>query len=171
MNEYKVEKNRFSVKLFFPNKTVREGDIFLSYFAANHEGRERVIDVLNQTDQFIPIHFKDESTQLINKNNILMVTFLSDGKGTEDSVFTDSSIEVVIRLINDICLEANVFYSLPTHACRVKDFLNQSFLDKPESFLELRKGQEVYLINKAYILSVDEKGAANGGDTWTSQNS
>jgi hypothetical protein len=160
MNEYKVEKNRFSVKLFFPNKTVREGDIFLSYLAANHEGRERVIDVLNQTDQFIPVYFKDESTKL-----------LSDGKGTEDSVFTDSSIEVVIRLINDICLEANVFFSLPAHSCRVKDFLNQSFLDKSESFLELRKGKEVYLINKAYILFVDEIGAANGGDTWTSQNS
>ena len=159
------------MKLFFPNKTVREGDIFLSYVAANHEGRERVIDVLNQTDPFIPIHFKDESTKLINKNNLLMVTFLSDGEGTEDSVFANSSIEVAIQLINDICLEANAFFSLPSHSCRVKDFLNQSFLDKPESFLELRKGKEVYLINKAYILFVDEKDTATGGDTWTSQNS
>jgi len=100
-----------------------------------------------------------------------MVAFLSDEEGAEDSVSADFSIEVVIHLINDTRLEGNFFFSLPTHSRRVKDFLNQSFSDKPESFLELRKGTEVYLINKTYILLVEEKQTVTGGDTWTSQNS
>jgi hypothetical protein len=164
MNEYTVEKSRFTVKLFFPGGTSREGDIFLSSFAAHHEGREHVIDVLNQPDQFIPIHFMDESTKLINKNNTLMVTFPSGEDETEDPSLADSSVEVVIHLINDTCLEGNFFFSLPAHSRRVKDFLNQSFLDKPESFLELRKGTEVCLVNKAYILFVEEKKSATGGN-------
>jgi len=157
MSDYTVEKNRFSIKLFFPNGTAREGDIFLSSLAAHHQGRERVIDVLNQTDPFIPVHFKEESTKIINKKNIVMVTFLSDQEGTEDAVTPDFSSEVVIHLINDTCLEGDFFFSLPAHSRRVTDFLNQSFLEKPESFLELRKGAEICLINKAYILFVEEK--------------
>jgi hypothetical protein len=164
MSEYTVEKSRFTVKLFFPGGTSREGDIFLSSFAAHHEGREHVIDVLNQPDQFIPIHFMDESTKLINKNNILMVTFPSGEDETEDPSLADSRVEVVIHLINDTCLEGNFFFSLPAHSRRVKDFLNQSFLDKPESFLELRKATEVCLVNKAYILFVEEKKSATGGN-------
>jgi len=171
VSDYKVEKKRFSVTLFFPNETAKEGDIFLSYLAAHHEGHERVIDVLNQRDPFIPIHFKDEATKLVNKDNILMVTFPSDGEETEDSVFTDSRVEVVIHLIKDTCLEGNFCFSLPIHSRRVKDFLNQSSVDKPEPFLELKNGTEVYLINKAYILFVDEKEITTGGDTWTSRNS
>jgi hypothetical protein len=164
MSEYTVEKSRFSIKLFFPSGAPSEGDIFLSSFAAHHEGHEHVIDVLNQTDQFVPIHFKDESIKLINKNNILMVTFPSDKDETEDPLLADSSVEVVIHLINDICLEGFFFFSLPAHSRRVKDFLNQSFMDKPESFLELRKGTEVCLVNKAYILFVEEKKSATGGN-------
>jgi hypothetical protein len=157
MSEYTVEKSRFSIKLFFPGGTSREGDIFLSSFAAHHEGREHVIDVLNQPDQFVPFHFKDESTKLINKNNILMVTFPAHEDEAEESVLADSSVEVVIHLINDISLEGNFLFSLPAHSRRVKDFLNQSFMDKPESFLELRKETEICLVNKAYILFVEEK--------------
>jgi hypothetical protein len=157
MSEYTVEKSRFSIKLFFPDGTSTEGDIFLSSFAAHHEGREHVIDVLNQPDQFVPFHFKDESTKLINKNNILMVTFPAHEDEAEESVLADSSVEVAIHLINDTCLEGFFFFSLPAHSRRVKDFLNQSFMDKPESFLELRKGPEVCLVNKAYILFVEEK--------------
>jgi hypothetical protein len=165
MSEYTVEKTRFSVKVFFQNETAREGDVFLSSLAAHHEGHERVIDVLNQTDPFIPIHFKDDSTKLVNKNNILMVTFLSGDGGTEDSVLPDFSVEVVIHLINDTCLEGKFFFLAPAHSRRVKDFLNQSFLDKPEPFVELRKGAEIYLINKACIQFVYEKKGAPGGDT------
>jgi hypothetical protein len=41
---------------------------------------------------------------------------------------------------------------LPTHARRVKDFLNQ-----PDSFLEMKKESDIYLINKRHILFVEEK--------------
>ena len=49
-------------------------------------------------------------------------------------------------------LEGNFTFMLPSHARRVKDFLNQS-----ESYLELRKDRETYLINKNHVLFIEEK--------------
>jgi hypothetical protein len=37
-------------------------------------------------------------------------------------------------------------------------------MDKPESFLELRKEAEICLVNKAYILFVEEKKTGMGGN-------
>ncbi len=152
MSEYKVEKTRFPVKLYFGNGVVKEGELYLSVRAAHHEGRERAIDVLNQTDLFIPIYFNEEPVKLTNKENILMVSFPSEEEEPEDSVFADIKVEVVIHLVDHTQLEGNFFFMLPTHARRVKDFLNQ-----PDSFLEMKKGSDIYLINKKHILFVEEK--------------
>ena len=152
MSEYKVEKDHFPVTLFFLDGTEKEGDIFLSLHAAEHEGHELAVDVLNQREQFIPVQFKDERVGLIRKRNILMISFPLDQQGPEYSVFADVTVEVAIHLVTHRCLEGNFFFVLPLHARRVKDFLNQ-----PEPFVELRKDKEVYLVNKDHVLSVEEK--------------
>jgi hypothetical protein len=46
MSDYKIEKKPFPVKLFFPDGTEEEGNIYLSLLAAYHEGRESVERVL-----------------------------------------------------------------------------------------------------------------------------
>ena len=152
MSDYKVEKDRFPVTLFFFDGTEKKGNIFLSLHAAQHEGHELAVDVLNQREEFIPVHFKDETVRLIRKRNILMISFSVDQEGPDYSVFADVTVEVTIHLTSHQCLEGNFFFVLPLHARRVKDFLNQA-----DSFVELRKENEVYLINKDHILSVEEK--------------
>ncbi len=152
MSEYKVEKTRFPVRVFFEDGTAKEGELYLSVRAAHREGREKAIDVLNQTDLFIPIYFNEESVKLTNKENIVMVSFPSEEEEPEDSVFADITVEVVIHLVNHTRLEGNFFFMLPTHARRVKDFLNQA-----DSFLEMKKESDIYLINKKHILFVEEK--------------
>src|SRR4030042_4342263 len=78
MSDYRIEKDRFSVKLFFSDGKVDEGNIYLSLQAANHEGRESVRDVLNQQEPFLPVNFPAKSTELINKRQLLMVSFPSN---------------------------------------------------------------------------------------------
>ena len=73
MNEYKIEKSLFLVKVFFIDGTIKEGSVFLSLQAAHHEGHETVNDVLNQKEQFIPINFKEEQIRLININRIAVI--------------------------------------------------------------------------------------------------
>ena len=151
MNEYKIEKSLFLVKVFFLDGTVKEGSVYLSLQAARHEGHETVSDVLNQKEQFIPINFKDEQIRLINKTQIIMLSFPLC-KGNIEDLMPCYVADVEIDLDNKIQKEGSFVFQLPKHLTRVKDFLNHA-----DSFVELRIGKEIYLINKDHILSVREK--------------
>lgn len=152
-NDYRVQKNRFPITLFLLDGSTEEGVLYLSFHAANHEGPEIVSDVLNQNDPFLPISFREGATHLINKNNIVMVAFPLDEKQPENPALKDIAVhDVAIHLMNHDPLEGSFYLLLPTHARRVKDYLNQG-----ESFLELRKDGTLYLINKDHILFVEEK--------------
>jgi len=151
MSDYRIEKDRFSVKLFFSDGKVDEGNIYLSLQAANHEGRESVRDVLNQQEPFLPVNFPAKSTRLINKRHLLMVSFPSN-KEEEDLGAEANPHEVVLHLINGVQVEGKFIFLLPPHSSRVKDYLSQT-----ESFMELRKEGEIYLVNKRHIIFVEEK--------------
>jgi hypothetical protein len=151
MSDYRIEKDRFSVKLCFSDGKVDEGNIYLSLQAANHEGRESVRDVLNQQDSFLPVNFPTRSTKLVNKRHLLMVSFPSNEKA-EDLGAEANPHEVILHLINGVQIGGKFIFLLPPHSSRVKDYLSQA-----ESFMELRKEGEIYLINKRHIIFVEEK--------------
>jgi hypothetical protein len=152
-SDYKVQKNRFSVTLFMTDGSTQEGYIYLSRHAANHEGPEMVNDVMNQKEQFLPVNFREGATLLINREKIVMIAFPGDERTTESPISEDMCVHnVAIHLMNHDPLEGSFFSLLPTHARRVKDYLNQG-----ESFLELRRDRTIYLINKDHILFVEEK--------------
>ena len=151
MDEYKIEKSLFPVKVFFLDGTVKEGSVYLSLQAARHEGRETVSDVLNQNEQFIPINFREEQIRLINKTHIIMVSLSPCKENIENSVPCYVA-DVEIDLVNKTQEEGIFVFNLPEHLTRVKDFLNHADL-----FVELRIDNEIYLINKDHILSVREK--------------
>lgn len=152
MSEYRVEKDRFSVKLFFANGTAEDGNIYLSLRAAHHEGRESVRDVLNQPEPFLPINFLRGPTQLINKEHLMMISFPLEEEQGESVDLPSSLYEVAIHLTSNMRLEGKFIFLLPSHSSRVKDYLNQE-----EPFVELRKDGEVYLINRKHIIFVEEK--------------
>jgi hypothetical protein len=151
MDEYKVEKSLFPVKVFFLDGTIKEGSVYLSLHAARHEGRETVRDVLNHKEQFIPIKFEEEQIGFINKTHIMMMSFPLCKENT-DTVMPCYMADVEIDLANKTQKEGIFVFQLPEHLTRVKDFLNHADL-----FVELRIDQEIYLINKDRILSVREK--------------
>jgi hypothetical protein len=151
MSDYRIEKDRFSVKLFFSDGKVDEGNIYLSLQAANHEGRESVRDVLNQLDLFLPVNFPMKSTKLVNKRHLLMVSFPSN-EGEEDLGAEANPHDVVLHLTNGVQIEGKFIFLLPPHSSRVKDYLSQT-----DSFMELRRQGEIYLVNKRHIIFVEEK--------------
>jgi hypothetical protein len=152
MSDYKIEKDRFSVKLFFSDGTVEEGNIYLSLLAAHHEGRESVRDVLNLPDPFLPVNFLGGTTRLVNKENLSMVSYPTEDEKVEPVALEASPHEVILRLINSVRVEGRFIFLLPPHSSRVKDYLNQA-----EPFVELRKEQEIYLVNRKHIVFVEEK--------------
>lgn len=151
MSDYRIEKDRFPVKLFFSDGKLDEGNIYLSLRAASHEGRESVGDVLNQDDPFLPVNFPGRATRLINKRHLLMVSFPSERE--EKLLATEANPhDVVLHLTNGDRIEGQFVFFLPPYSSRVKDYLSQT-----ESFVELKKDGETYLINKVHIISVEEK--------------
>jgi hypothetical protein len=151
MDEYKIEKSLFRVKVFFLDGTVKEGSVYLSPHAAYHEGRETVRDVLNKKEQFIPVNFREEQIRLINKTQIIMMSFPMCKENMENSLpCYEAGVE--IDLDNKIQKEGIFVFQLPEHLTRIKDFLNHA-----DSFVELRIDKEICLINKDHILSVREK--------------
>jgi hypothetical protein len=152
-NDYKVEKDRFSVTLFLFDGSVKDGYVYLSFHAANHEGPETVTDVLNQKEQFLPINFDDGSIRLINKDKIVMISFRVGEQKTRTLSLGDLSIhDVTIHLMNQGCLEGRFISLLPTYSRRLKDYLNRGDL-----FLELRRDGNTYLIHRDHVLFVEEK--------------
>lgn len=152
-NDYKVEKDRVYVKLFLLDGSVKGGFVYISLQAATHDGPEMVIDVLSQDEQFFPVDLQEGSTQLINKKQVVMLGFPIDERKTSPLFLQDVSIhQVTVHLMNHGQLDGRFVCLLPTHARRVKDYLNQA-----ESFVELRKDGHVYLINKEHLLLVEEK--------------
>ena len=116
-NDYKVEKNRFSVTLFLTDGSTQEGYIYLSLHAANHEGPEMVTDVLNQDEQFLPINFHEGATRLINKEKIVMIAFPEDEEKTGSPISDEMCVhDVTIHLMNHDRLEGRFISLLPTHA-------------------------------------------------------
>jgi hypothetical protein len=152
MSDYKVEKERFCVKLLFSDGTEEEGNLYLGLHAAHHEGHELVRDVLNQPDLFLPIKFLQGQTRLINKENVLMVSFPSGQEEDDSADLLNSIYQVDVTLDNRVRMEGKLVFLLPAHSSRVKDYLNQA-----DAFVELRKGGEIYLINRKHIISVEEK--------------
>ena len=152
MSEYKVEKERFCVKVYFSDGTEEEGNLYLGLHAAHHEGRELVRDVLNQPDLFLPVNSLRGRTRLVNKENLLMVSFPSVQEEDDSADLLNSIYDVDITLDTRARMGGKLVFVLPAHSSRVKDYLNQA-----EAFVELRKDGEIYLVSRKHILSVEEK--------------
>lgn len=151
MDEYKIEKSLFPVNVFFLDGTIKEGSVYLSLHAANHEGPETVSDVLNQKEQFIPIDFREERIRLINKTHIIMMSFPLC-KWNMECLMPCHAADVEINLDNRTQKKGTFVFQMPKHLTRVRDFLNHADL-----FVELRIDEEIFLINKDHILSVREE--------------
>lgn len=151
MDEYRIEKSLFLVTVVFLDGTIQEGSVYLSLHAARHEGRETVSDVLNQKDDFIPINFNEDHARLINKAHIIMMSFPLC-KDDMANLMPTYVADVEIALDNGTRKEGSFVFQLPRHLARVINFLNHV-----DSFVELRIGKEICLINKAHIFSIREK--------------
>src|SRR5512139_856827 len=94
-NDFKIQKNRFSVTLFMMDGSTQEGYIYLSRHAATHEGPEMVNDVMNQKEQFLPVNFREGATLLINREKIVMIAFPGDEGAAVSPVSEDVCVHNV----------------------------------------------------------------------------
>ena len=141
MNERKIKKE--SLEVFFKLSDGNEirGNVFLRLHEANHTGPQRVWELLNAKDPFIPV---ETHRKVIFLNSSQIVSAMIRSELEEDElVKLGEKRTIQINTILKEEVEGDIFVSLPEDRHRVKDYLNQSekffLLFQPDKILYVKK--------------------------------
>lgn len=159
----RIRKEPLEVELALAGRPTRRVRVFLADQASSPFNRQRVLDLLEQTESFVPAC--DLETGRWESFNCRAVAWigiplgsLADGDGSADELYEHRrSIEVVFAGADP--LEGELLYSAPEGFARVVDVLNRR-----ERFFRLWSGDRVFLVNKESVLRVVE--ATVSGEPW-----
>jgi hypothetical protein len=152
----RVRKEPFEVELTLAGRSPRHVELFLAEHASDRFDRQRVLDLLEQADAFLPA--RDVETgqwETLNARAVVWIGMsrpLLGGEGSADELFEYRKF-VSVALEGGGSLEGEILYSAPDGGTRLVDFLN-----RPERFLKVWDGDRLYLVNKESVLRVVENG-------------
>lgn len=156
----RVRKERLEVELVLAGGSPRRVELFLAEHGSHDFNRQRVIELLDQAGSFLP--GRDLETGEWESFNPRAVVWIGmsgssiDAEGSGDELF-EHRRSVRISLAAGDWLEGEVLYSAPDAGPRLVDHLNRN-----ERYFRLWRGDQVFLVNKEWVLRVVENG--QGGE-------
>jgi len=147
MSEYQVEKQQAEVTLYLVDGQVREGVLFLSTFSPTRNGAQTLIELLHESEPFVPFLRNDKAFLLLNKKQISHVRYQP---GENDAPVLGDPAEVTITFVNGKQLSGTTVLETPEGKGRMQDFLN----GKPGYFSLQCSEDEHYLVNPRVIVEV-----------------
>lgn len=151
MEELRVPKRRVGIEVGLSGDKRRNVVVFLSEFASNHLGPERVSDLLNGEAEFIPA--LDPSRNAMTFNNraglLWVAVDVQEEPASSESHTIPTEHEVELTLSDGSTLSGLVSYVLPPDRARVVDFLNEA-----PQFFRVLQGDRVTLVNKRHVAQV-----------------
>ncbi len=151
MSDLRVPKHRLAVEIVLPGGARRRVAVFLAEAAAGHEGPERLSDLLNGAEDFIPA--LDEEAGVMTFLNRAAVALARVPGGAEaepgDEFTLPTEHQVEITLVDGTRLSGLVSYILPADRARLVDFLNQK-----APFLRLVENGGVTLVSRRHVARV-----------------
>lgn len=150
MDDLKVPKRRTPVEITLPGGLVRRVDVFLSEFAPGHVGPERLSDVLNGHDRFVPGLDTEAGTMSFMHREALLIARVSpDVENVVEQHTIPTEHEVEVTLTDGTKLSGLITYVRPPERNRLNDYLNE-----PAPFFPLLEKQHVALVNKQHVARV-----------------
>jgi hypothetical protein len=151
MEELRIPKRRVPVEVSIPGSGWRKVVVFLSEFASNHLGAERVSDLFNGPGEFIPAYDPDKNEAvLLRRDGVLGVRVAADLEPPSEATHTvPDEHELQIFLDDGSALRGLVTYVLPPDRARVIDFLNEA-----PRFFRIQEQDRVALVNKLHVTHV-----------------
>jgi len=150
VEELRVPKRRVPVEVVLPGGTARRVFVFLSEAAPTHEGPERLSDLLNGSDAFIPAVEASGGVTFLHRTSIAVARVSPDVEPDGGGGFTiPTEHEVEITLADGTQLAGLVSYVLPPESARLGDFLNRC-----EPFFRLLERDGVALVGRAHVARV-----------------
>ena len=156
MERYRVPKHKVQVRIRSAWGQEEDVSLFLADLAEEHHGPERPADVFRGGAEFCVAESASGEVMFLHRRSVSIVTIaledeLDEALGGTDPVAADLDTEsaITVVLTDGLTLTGITRYQLPEARSRLQDFLNS-----PEPFLPLYRGEEFVLINKAHIARV-----------------
>jgi len=150
VEDLRVPKRRVPVEVVQPGGAVRRVAVFLAENASTHEGPERLSDVLNGGEEFIPA-FDEEARVMtfLNRKSLAAARVSREVEGDDgDEVTIPTEHEVEIDLAGGTRLRGIVSYVRPGNG-RLVDFLNER-----APFFRLLEPESVALVSRRHVARV-----------------
>ena len=149
MDDQRISVDTRAVRLVLSDGSCLDGDLFLHLQGAHHSGPQRVGDLLNGDELFLPVR-NSGKTGMVNLEQVVSVAVATDQEFDELLTLGEEHRICVIPEAGEP-IDARIFVNLPGGRVRVKDFLNQ-----PQRFLMLLQGDHVVYIARQRILRVED---------------
>lgn len=143
----KIAKNRRQVLFTLADGSEVCGKVFLSLYEATHHGPQRVGELLNGEEGFIPVETEEGTVHLNVANIVCAVTPLAE-EG-DDLMTLGEKYRVRVSTLGGKEIKGDVFVNLPHERCRVSDYLNQA-----ERFCRIYLPDEIAYLGTRYMLAV-----------------
>ncbi len=152
MEELRVPKRAVQVELTLQDGVSRKVEIYLSEFASNHAGGERLSEMLN-TDVFLAARdLQLNKVSLLNSASVMVARVAREVEATDDAeahtIPTEHDVEVTLH--GRAVIRGLLSYVLPPERARLVDYLNSC-----PRFIPLLEADQLALINRSYIAAVN----------------
>lgn len=147
MEEQKIAKNRRQVIFTLADGRELEGEVFLSLYEAHRQGSQRVGELLNGEETFLPVK-TSAGTVHLNVANIIKAVTQEDAE-RHDLMMLGKKYTVRITTLHGEAIEGDIFVDLPQDRSRVSDYLN-----RPERFLRVFVPGHIVYVAARFILEV-----------------
>lgn len=153
MSEFRFEKLRVPAELTLLSEPAVAGTFFVAGSASDHDGPERVGDLLNAEPGFFPFQRADGTTALYNRAHVVMAALgpLAREAETDPGYAVAKKLGVTLRLSNGRVISGSVPVYRPLGRDRLSDYAQGG---APFRYLLTDAGE--LLVNAAHIVELRE---------------
>lgn len=147
MSEQRISVDTCPIDLVLVNGSRISGETFLHLQGAFLDGPQRVGELLNGDDCFLPVRNQGR-VELVNLEQVVSVCLAAEKELDPLVVLGTEYLVRVEPLVGEV-VDARIFVNLPGGSTRVKDFLNQK-----KRFLLFLDGDKVIYLARRRIVRV-----------------
>ncbi len=149
MKDLHVSVEARTVQLVLTNGSKLTGEMYLQLHGLHQSGTQRVGEVLNGENNFLPIR-TSEGLKLVNLAQIVTVSVSAEIE-FDPILSLGEEYQVTVTTSTGDILETRIYVNLPSGRNRAKDFLDQK-----KRFLLFIEGENVVYIARRKILLVED---------------
>ena len=153
MSEYRFEKQRVSATLTLAPGTSVNGSFFVAGQTSNHDGSERIGDLLNAQPGFFPFELRDGTTVLYNRTHLVAVSLEPGVTEAERDPGYDVATHrnVGMLLSTGMRVKGRVAVYAPQGRDRLSDYARAT-----EIFRYVVTQKNTLIVNAAHIVELTE---------------